>query len=146
MSLIIVPNPSTSQVESSYSQPDHVSLCVTDDGGGGNLLLNGQGVTSGLLATAADIPTYFGATLFKSIPLMRAFRKTTSIQAANDQFFKNLNIAIYGLTGTPPASNPSVTVTFETGGFTGVPFLVLVGPGISAFWRVEIGLRHSLPG
>jgi hypothetical protein len=144
MGFVIVPVDSSPTTK--YSQPDRVSFVVADDGGGGQILLNGLGITSGSVANAVDLATLFG-TAFRSIPLLRAFKVTASAQAACDQFFQNLNIQINAIGGTGTSTMPSVSLTWGVGGGpANAPYLIIIGPAVVGEWRVDLQLRHSLPG
>ena len=133
-----------------FSLPNAVSFCVTDSGSGGQINLNGLGVGSGTVAGAVDLKTFFGTgtpVLFRSIPLLRAFRVLTNPGtnlAAETQLVNNLHITIYPNGGTGLAAMPSVSYNGTVGAAPNVPFLQLNGPAVSGTWRVDIELRHSL--
>lgn len=127
-----------------FSLPYTVSLGCQDDGGGGNILLNGLGFNAPALANAVDLKTFFG-TSFRSVPLLNAFRKiaTASATAAEQQLVPALDIGIYALVAGA-TSMPGVDFTFTSSGSTNAPIVKLVGPAVAGFWRVDIRLRHSL--
>lgn len=140
MSFTLIPINSGAPVDQ-FSFPYGVSLAFTDDGGGGNVLLNCLGVGSGTVATAKDLPSFFGSA-WRSIPLANAFRALSSAATNTDvekQLTKNLRVSVFPLSSgaTPPAIN-YITV------IPGVPFLEVVGPAVAGTWRVEINYRHSI--
>lgn len=142
MSFILVPTGSGSPIDS-LSLPYAVSLVCQDDGGGGNILINGLGYSNPSPADAVDLRTFFGATAFKSIPLLNAFRRiaTSTATAAQQQLARALRVSIYALSAAA-AAVPGVD--YVGSAVANVPFLQLKGPSVAGFFRVEIGLRHSI--
>jgi len=134
------------QPTTGYSTPDRASFCVTDSGAGGQILVNGLGVTSGVVGTAVDLATLFG-TAFRSIPLLRAFKAATTAQKACDQFNTYLNIAWILIGNAVVAGTPQFAYALGGGGGpTDVPYLSISGPSIASTWRIDLSLRHSIPG
>lgn len=128
-----------------FSLPYSVSIACEDDGAGGDIFINGLGFNNPSPAGAVDLKTFFGATAFKSYPLLRAFRKilTATATAAQNQLVPALDIGIYPLVAGLTAI-PGVDFTFTQSGSTIAPLVKLVGPSVAGFWRVEIRLRHSI--
>ena len=132
-----------------FSLPNAVSFCVSDSGSGGQINLNGQGIGSGTVSGAVDLKSFFATgtpVLFRSIPLLRAFRLLVSGTnlAAETQFVSNLHITIYPVGSTGVAAMPSVNYNGTLPNATNVPFVQLNGPAVSGTWRVDIELRHSI--
>lgn len=132
-----------------FSLPNAVSFCVTDSGSGGQINLNAQGIGSGVVAGAVDLKSFFATgtpVLFRSIPLLRAFRLLTvgTNLAAETQLVNNLHITIYPNGGSGLAAMPSVNYSGTLPNASNVPFLQLNGPAVSGTWRVDIELRHSI--
>lgn len=141
------------------SQPDLVSLCVADaDGTGGDVYLNGLGVTSGLLANTYDLKSLFtgAGLLFNSIPLIRAFRQifgsNASLQAWR-QLVSNLEVSYYALVAGASAPISALTLRFDqtlaTVNGVVVPLLHIQAPAggegyVGDTWRVDLKLRHSI--
>lgn len=133
-----------------FSLPNAVSFCVTDSGAGGQINLNGLGIGSGTVAGAVDLKSFFATgtpVLFRSIPLLRAFRAvnpaTTAVAEA--QLVNNLHITIYPNGSNGLAAMPAVNYLVGLpSGPANVPYLVLNGPSVAGTWRVDIELRHSL--
>lgn len=147
MAVGLVPyTPGSSQPTSSFSYPDRASLAFFDDGGGGSLGINGLGVTGvGFL----DLKTWFATTnndLFRSVPLLAAFRKLRSNTdyAALAQLTNNIELQINAI--STPVLAPGFSMLAGLGGNDYVPFLSLNGPGAVGLWRVDIKLRHTLVG
>lgn len=149
MSFILVPFGSGTPADA-FSFPNAVSLCVSDDGGGGQIYINGLGVTNSILAGATDLPTYFGSS-FRSIPLMKAFRMLTGVVGGNQnqrteqQFCNNLKISMIPVNGTGVVALPNIVYLGGVGGApVTTPLLSFQGPAVSGQWRIEIVLRHSI--
>lgn len=158
MSFVIVPtSPGTITAPAGYPTANYclsngVSLVMSDDGGGGQVFLNGQGVLNALVAGAVDLKTFFVTTLgipFTANALLRAFRLlapagAVSLSGAMSQFIRNLDISMTTVT-TAVSTYPAVDYLNAVGAApTNVPFLKFQGPGISGIWRVDIKLRHSI--
>lgn len=150
MSFIVVPFGAGTPVDA-FSFPNAVSLCVSDDGGGGQIYINGLGVTNGILAGAVDLQTYFGAANFHSIPLLKAFRALVGVtggnqnQSAEQQLCKNLRISIVPVNAAGGPNLPNLVYLGGIGGApVNTPLLSLQGPAVAGNWRVEIELRHSI--
>lgn len=148
MAFIIVPFGAGVPVDA-FSFPNAVSLAVSDDGGGGQIYINGLGVTNSILAGATDLQTYFGSS-FRSIPLLKAFRKLVGVngnqnQLAEQQFCTNLKISIVPVNGAGVVALPNLVYLGGIGGApVTTPLLSFQGPAVSGNWRIEIGLRHSI--
>lgn len=135
-----------------YSLPNMVSFCVEDDGAGGEILINGQGINDPTVADAVDLKTMFTGVSknFNSIPLLRAFRiiPSTLLQDGLDQNIKNLEISFYqvGQAATGSTGLLFIPIVGAVGGPDNVPYLVINAPGADSAtqWRIELKLRHSI--
>lgn len=146
MGVGIVPFSNLSAPAGSISYPNRVSLCFFDDGGGGQILLNGLGVDSGMVASALDLKSIFTSNSqpFVSYPLLSAFRRLsadTSL-AAMLQLVKEVEISIVALS-TAVTIEPSITYLSNLA-VANVPFLQIAGPTVAGTWRIELKLRHSI--
>lgn len=124
------------------STPYRVEICFEDDGGGGDLGINGQGVTgSGKL----DLRTFFG-TEFRSSILLEKFQPVLPAGdfpgLLTDRTFKNIEVAFLTIGGVPVTKQPSFVTNLLSGGT--VPCIQISGPGIATTFRATIRLRHSL--
>lgn len=149
MSLRLVPA-STSPNTDPYLSPEHISLGVKDDGGGGNLLLNMGGVNDPTVADAQDLSTFFGK-LVTELPVARGFRPIyiPSSGAGLDarvtqQFVLNLGITIYPLGVAGVILGVGYTGVLVAG--VRVPFLQFTSGGSEGalYWRIDLQLRHSI--
>lgn len=150
MSVIIIPFSSLPDQASSFSMPNAVSLGFSDDGGGGNLLINGLGVLNAVVSGAIDLKTLFVTTNsrpFNSYPLLNAFRALNpgnqTDKGAQIQLVTGLHVTIVPLT-TGLAAMPALEYLASISPVPQVPFLVLVGPAVAGNWRIDIKLRHSI--
>lgn len=144
MSFLAIPvttgNPTTG-----YSTPNRVSFCVQDDGGGGQLCVNGLGITT---VPALDLKTLFGSA-FRSEPLLRAFRAVgnSALNAMADQFNTYLNFSSVFINSQGPAGSLAVVYLMNiVSAPPTVPFFAIGSPGVAGIWRVDLQLRHSIPG
>jgi hypothetical protein len=147
MAFIVIPFGSGTPRDA-FSFPNAVSICVSDDGGGGQVFINGLGITSGTLAGAVDLKTYFGSS-FRSTPLLRAFRALVGVTGGNQnqlteqQLCNNLRISFIPIVAT--TAFPNIAYLAGTGGApVTTPLLSFQGPGVSGQWRIEIEFRHSI--
>jgi hypothetical protein len=157
MALTLVPAGTSPSTDPTLT-PEYISLGVENDGGGGTLALNMQGVNDPTVAGAKDLSTFFGKNI-NELPIARAFRpiynpfpwnngggggpQRTSL--ARVQICANLAIVIYPL-GT---DNIVLGVGYDGNTVNGVqvPFLNLIGSASEAgaqTWRVDLQLRHSI--
>lgn len=148
MAFIIVPSASAAPI-AAFSFPERVSLVMSDDGGGGDIFLNGRGVLNAALTGAVDLKTFFVTTisaLFRSGPLLSAFKQlvTQTDNAACAQLVRSLDITIVPVDAGGRANIPHTTYLGAVGGLEGVPFLKFSGPAVAGSWRVDITLRHSI--
>lgn len=150
MAFTVIPV-STGYPVGGFSFPNRVSFGVSDDGGGGQVYINGLGVTASStlpVAGATDLKTLFaaGSVSFQSIPLMRAFRLLTASTntAAYQQFNTYLEVLINGCNSSGYAGVPAIVPLAGLGGNTSVPFLAIGGPSVAGLWRVDLKLRHSI--
>lgn len=148
MSFVI--EPLVAVPDTPVSLPNYCSFVASDDGSGGQVLINGQGVVNAVVTGAVDLKTFFtGLGLpFRSYALLRAFRAiytgSALQQAACDQFLANLEVVITPIGGSGIAAMPSLTYIVGAGsGPANAPYLVLVGPSVSGRWRIDLRLRHS---
>lgn len=127
------------------SYPNRVSLAFFDDGGGGNLFLNGGGISG---VGVYDLKTLFTSVgmLFNSYPLLRAFRQIPN--GTNDEncdrILSEIEIVTNQISTATPLANMAVTYNAPTPLNLTWPAIALVGPGIARQWRVDIRLRHSI--
>ena len=147
MGFIIVPT--TAYPDTPLSLPHYCSFCVQDDGGGGQITINGLGVTSSLVAGTTDLKTFFTGLglMWRSNPLLRAFRAVPAgtTTAAMNQFINNLEINSYFIAGNGVAGALGFTylINLGSGGAT-TPYLSIAGPSVAGIWRVDLKLRHSI--
>jgi hypothetical protein len=157
MSLVVVAaNVAGSSYIHGVSLPEMIGFAISDDGGGGDIYLNGQGVVNPTVVGAADAKTIFTSAglLFRSIPLLRAFRllyRTPNDAAAEEQFQNNLDISIYPIGGTDGATAGFPVVQANSslpGAAVNIPYLHFQRPGgeggVAGLWRVELRLRHTI--
>lgn len=147
MSFIMVPSASNTTMV--VSQPDMCSFVVQDDGGGGNVYLNGLGVGNAQVSNAVDLKTFVtgAGVLWRSEPLRRAFRAvaSASILDAIPQLLNNLDISYYYLNGVGTTQDLGFTYLIGlSGGGSTTPYLSMGGPGAAGLWRVTLRLRHSI--
>lgn len=136
------------------SLPDLISVGVEDtSGGGGELYINGLGITSGLAATAYDLKTFLVAAglNFSSIPLLGAFKKARTAALAWQRLVSMLEVNYYALSAgnvTDPL-NLRFDATSDVVNGEIVPLLHVSaadgGEGYSGgLWRLDLRLRHTL--
>lgn len=146
MGFTVVPIGNSTPVDA-FSLPNMCSFVVDDTGAGGQVNINGLGVTSALVSGAIDLKTYFGAA-FRSLGLLNAFRAITpggGNQAAELALVPRLEVVIYPVGAVGLAAMPAVNYLGGLpSGPDNVPYLTLNGPGVSGTWRVELKLRHSI--
>ena len=149
MGVGIVPFSSPSNQVNSYTLPNAVSLAFFDDGGGGQIYLNGLGILNADLAGAVDLKTLFQTTngvVFRSYPLLNAFRRltTNTSVAAMNQLVQGLRVAVFPMAVGGSSVLPQLSYLAAIGGIDNVPFLSIAGPAVAGTWRVDISLRHSM--
>lgn len=128
------------------SLPNMVSFCVQDNGGGGQIFLNGLGVLNALVAGAVDLKTFFG-TFFNSLSLLSAFKTLTGalVSQPAGQMVPALEISIVPHGNPGLAAMPAVTYLVGIGaGPAQAPYVAIAGPAVAGTWRVNIRLRHSI--
>lgn len=147
MGVGIVPFAASPAQATSFSYPNRASLVFFDDGGGGQILLNGLGISNAVVATALDLKTIFTSNNqpFVSYPLLSAFRRLTvdTQVAAMQQLVKEIEISIITIS-TAVTIEPSIAYLANIPPAEFVPFLNIAGPAVAGTWRIEIKLRHSL--
>lgn len=146
MSFAMIPPGGGSPVDA-YSRPDFVSFCLVDNGSGGDVYLNGCGITNGVVTGAIDLATFFGSPLFRSEVLVQGAFKAIFPSATSAlteaQLVQNLDINIVCLT----ASHALPAIAYLSGVGPSpqvVPYLHLIGPAVAGSWRMDIRLRHTL--
>lgn len=145
MSFAVIPV-TTTYPTTGYSTPSRVSFCIQDDGTSGQMYVNGLGVTSASVGQAVDLATTFGAA-FRSRLLLRAFGSVPTQQAATDQFNTYLNFSSVFLGSQGPAGSLAIVYLWGVGGGpVNVPYLSIAGANVAGIWRVDLQLRHSIPG
>lgn len=129
-----------------YSFPTRVSFAFFDDGGGGTLIVNGGGING---VGIVDLHTLFSSVgkLFRSFSLLQAFRPLLTPGSGNeteDRIIQELDIRIITVSTSVTPMAVAYNVPVPTANqFPGVG---LNGPGAAGTWRVDISLRHSIPG
>lgn len=141
MSFIAVPVASGSPT-AGFSTPNRASFCVQDDGSGGQILVNGLGINAPTVSFAVDLKTLFGAAAWHSRPLLRAFQNCASLEAVNNQINTWLNFSSVFINGVGVAGALGITPLLVSG----YMFLGIAGPSVAGIWRVDLQLRHSIPG
>jgi len=145
MSFVIAP-PDSGYADGGISLPNYCSFVIADSGAGGQVFVNGLGVTSGSVADAVDLQTLFG-TAFKSFSLLRVFHAVDSLSLDDVlvQFLTYLDINCYTWGGNPVTKMPSFIPTIGiSGGPANAPYLVIQGPQVAGTWRIDLKLRHSI--
>lgn len=146
MSFVIIPI-GGSTPNDAFSLPNSCSVVVSDSGSGGQVLINGLGISTGVVTGAVDLKTYFGSA-FRSIPLLRAFRAIApggGNQAAENALVPLLDITVYPVGATGLAAMPAINYLGGLpNGPNNVPYLAINGPAVAGQWRVDLKLRHSL--
>jgi len=139
------------------SLPEVAVFCISDNGAGGDLYINGLGVADGDVTGALDLESIYtdSGLLFKSLPLLRAFRAlfgTPTDAAAELQFQQFLDIKVWSPT-TGSDNGFAGVPTFGAkaglpGGPANVPYLHIFRPGgegaVAGQWHIELKLRHSI--
>lgn len=157
MALVVIPpNINSAAYIAGESLPDLAAFAISDDGSGGEIFLNGQGVVAPTVTGAYDLKTIYtsAGVLFRSIPLLRAFRllyNTPNDVAAEIQFHNFLDLDMFPVAGSNGAicGLPTITCTAGTpSGPLNVPYLHILRPSdesaVAGTWRLELRLRHSI--
>lgn len=136
--------PKATVLQGAYSSPNRVSFVVSDDGAGGDIYLNGQGVNDPTVSGAVDIATFFGVSYNSAALVSKSFGlSAVDSEAAANLLWPLLDISVIGI-DTPAVSPLPGFQWVVAGGAANVPLLHMIGPAVAGVWRVNVQLRHSI--